>query len=124
MTAWSIASIPDLTEKTALVTGPTSGLGLATARVLAAKGARVILACRNAERGQALASELGAAAEVALVDLASLESVRACARSLAAKPRPIDILVNNAGVMATPLSKTAEGFEQQIGTNHLGHFAL
>lgn len=129
MRPWTAADIPDHTGRTALVTGASSGLGLQVALALAAARARVLLACRDAERGKAAmravrAQTPGADLELVLLDLASLESVRAAARSLADRDERIDLLVNNAGVMAPPLRRTAEGFEEQIGVNHLGHFAL
>lgn len=112
--------------KTVLVTGANSGLGFAAALALAAKGAAVTLGCRNMERGHAALEKIQAAtgtttATVAQLDLASLESIRTFAAGWAG---PLDILVNNAGLMAPPRSTTADGFEQQLGINHLGHFAL
>jgi NAD(P)-dependent dehydrogenase (short-subunit alcohol dehydrogenase family) len=104
-----------------IVTGATSGLGRGTARQLALVGARVVLAVRDLARGQAVAGEIGGETEVRELDLAELESVRAFASGWSGE---IDVLVNNAGVMATPLTRTAEGFELHIGTNHLGAFAL
>ncbi len=129
MRPWTAADIPDQTGRTALVTGASSGLGLQVALALAAARARVLLASRDAARGKAAmravrAQTPGADLELVLLDLASLESVRAAARSLADRDERIDVLVNNAGVMAPPLRRTAEGFEEQIGVNHLGHFAL
>ena len=126
MSAWSIGEIPEQHGRRAVVTGANSGLGLVTARELARKGASVVLACRNQEKGAAALAEVRAAApgaEVALapLDLGSLESVRAFA---AGHDGPLDLLVNNAGVMAPPRGETADGFELQLGTNHLGHFAL
>ncbi len=108
------------------MTGANSGLGYQTARQLAAHGAHVIMACRDAGRGQAAwkrlrAEEPGASAEVRALDLASLASVQEFAGSIT---DPVNILVNNAGVMALPKRETADGFEMQFGTNHLGHFAL
>jgi protochlorophyllide reductase len=129
MSPWTAADIPDQTGRTVLVTGASSGLGLHVASALAAARARVLLACRDAERGKAAmqtvwAQTPGADLELVLLDLASLESVRVAAASLADRDERIDVLVNNAGVMAPPLRRTAEGFEEQIGVNHLGHFAL
>lgn len=103
-----------------MVTGASSGLGAAIAGNLARAGARVVMACRDDEKGARLASKLGANVEVRNLDLADLRSVRAFAANLG----EIDVLVNNAGVMATPRRATVDGFELQIGTNHLGHFAL
>ncbi len=121
MSGFSTADIPDLTGQTAVVTGANSGLGLATAQALGDHGARVVLAVRDQARGQAAAATVAGAAEVRPLDLARLESVRAFARDW---DGPVDLLVNNAGVMVPPLSRTADGFELQFGTNHLGHFAL
>lgn len=126
--AWGARDIPDLTGRRALVTGVTSGLGEATARELARAGAEVLLAARNevklAATAEALADELPGARLVQLrLDLADLASVRRAA-ARAEQLGPLDILVNNAGVMATPNRRTADGFELQLGTNHLGHFAL
>lgn len=111
------------------MTGANSGIGLETARALAAKGARVIMACRDPKRAESAAGDIRsnlpkAQLELVALDLASLESVKAFAADFAAKNDSLDLLVNNAGVMTPPYSKTAEGFELQIGTNHLGHFAL
>ena len=127
MSDWTTQDMPDLSGSTALVTGANSGLGLVTARELARKGASVVMACRDASRGGAavdgLRSELPSA-EVRLeaLDLADLSSVSSLAERL--PEERIDILVNNAGIMAPPRQQTAEGFELQFGTNHLGHFAL
>ncbi|MGV9296127.1 oxidoreductase [Amycolatopsis sp. NPDC003676] len=109
------------TGRTAVITGANSGLGRATAAALAAKGARVVLAVRNLRSGREAASELPGDVEVRQLDLADLASVRAFAAEFA---EPIDLLINNAGIMIPPLSRTADGFESQFGTNHLGHFAL
>jgi len=124
---WTADQIPDQTGKTVVVTGANSGLGLVDSTELARHGAAVILAVRNTEKGAAAASEVAAVAtgpepEVMELDLSDLDSVRAFAASL--KGRPIDLLVNNAGIMMTPPRTTADGFELQFGTNHLGHFAL
>lgn len=126
---WTAAEVPDLSGKTAVVTGANSGIGYEAARVLAARGARVVLACRSVARAgearDAIAAERpDAAVEVLPLDLASLESVRRFARDFASRHPVLDLLCNNAGVMAIPYRKTADGFEMQIGTNHLGHFAL
>jgi NAD(P)-dependent dehydrogenase (short-subunit alcohol dehydrogenase family) len=124
MTGFSAADIPDLTGQTAIVTGASSGIGLETAKALIARGARVVLAVRDEARGHAAAKVMPGpgSADVALLDLASLDSVRAFARDWSRQP--VDLLINNAGVMIPPLSRTADGFELQFGTNHLGHFAL
>jgi NAD(P)-dependent dehydrogenase (short-subunit alcohol dehydrogenase family) len=124
MTGFSAADVQDLTGQTAIVTGASSGIGLATAKALVAHGARVILAVRDEAKGRNAAKAMPGpgGAEVAVLDLASLDSVRAFARDWSRQP--IDLLINNAGVMIPPLSRTADGFELQFGTNHLGHFAL
>jgi NAD(P)-dependent dehydrogenase (short-subunit alcohol dehydrogenase family) len=120
--AYSTSHVPDLTGKTIVITGANSGIGLEAAKTLAAKGATVTLAVRSAAKGRAAAQEIGHGAEVRSLDLASLDSVRAFAADWG--DVPIDILINNAGVMFTPDVRTQDGFELQIGTNHLGHFAL
>jgi NAD(P)-dependent dehydrogenase (short-subunit alcohol dehydrogenase family) len=109
-----------------VVTGATSGLGLVTARELARAGARVVMACRNLDKGERARGEIeaavpGAALELETLDLSSLDSVRDFAERVGGG---VDLLVNNAGVMAPPRGRTADGFELQFGTNHLGHFAL
>jgi NAD(P)-dependent dehydrogenase (short-subunit alcohol dehydrogenase family) len=118
---WSAADIPDQTGRTAVVTGATSGLGLATARALAAAGAHVVLAVRDPARGAAAAAGLSGSTEVRRLDLADLQSVREFA---AGWTGDLDVLVNNAGIMNVPVGLTDDGFELQFGTNHLGHFAL
>jgi NAD(P)-dependent dehydrogenase (short-subunit alcohol dehydrogenase family) len=126
---WSEGDIPDLSGRIFVVTGANSGIGFEAARALAAKGGRVVLACRNREKGEAAAARIRSASprasvEVGELDVASLASVRSFAeRFLREHPR-LDVLVNNAGVMAIPRRETVDGFEMQIGTNHLGHFAL
>lgn len=127
--AWSVNSIPEQTGKTAVVTGANSGLGYHTANALAARGARVILACRNREKAEAAveairANHPAARVEFRPLDLADLKSIEAFARGLGEDLPALDLLVNNAGVMALPLTRTRDGFEMQVGTNHLGHFAL
>lgn len=107
--------------QTAIVTGANSGIGRVTARELAAKGARVVLAVRDPEKGRQAAATMTGEVEVRQLDLADLASVRAFAEGCT---EPIDVLVNNAGIMIPPLRRTADGFESQFGTNHLGHFAL
>ena len=126
---WHPSQIPALSGKTIIVTGANSGIGLCAAEELAVRGAEVILACRSQEKGRAALARIRArhaSAQVALepLDLSSLASVRAFAESVREKHPRLDVLVNNAGVMALPFSKTADGFEMQVGTNHLGHFAL
>ena len=120
----------DLSGQRMLVTGGSAGLGLETARALAAHGAHVIITARDAAKGQrALATvgetaAKGASVEVRELDLESLASVRACADRLLAEGRPLDVVFGNAGVMACPEARTPDGFELQLGTNHLGHFVL
>ncbi|MFD1150489.1 oxidoreductase [Saccharothrix hoggarensis] len=125
---WDTADIPDQGGRTVLVTGANSGLGLRTAEVLAGKGAHVLLACRSAERGQRALERVlatGGKAEVVPLDLADLSSVRTAAAEVRERTGDaLDVLVNNAGIMAVPLGRTADGFERQFGTNHLGHAAL
>ncbi len=126
---WTIQNIPDLDGKIAIVTGGNSGIGYETARALAGKGAQVIIASRNLFKAEAAANQIRqehpqADLTVMELDLADLRSVCQFADQFRLRYPRLDILVNNAGVMATPLSRTADGFEMQIGTNHLGHFAL
>ncbi|MFI1239593.1 oxidoreductase [Nocardia salmonicida] len=120
MSKWTVADLPDQTGRTIIVTGANSGLGAATARALSAAGARVILACRDTAKAERVAAGMRGATEVRELDLANLNSVRAFTDSI----ERVDVLINNAGVMALPLRRTADGFEMQFGTNHLGHFAL
>ncbi|MBA3303401.1 MAG: SDR family NAD(P)-dependent oxidoreductase, partial [Acidimicrobiia bacterium] len=125
---WGEQDVPPLDGKVALVTGANAGLGLEAAKVLARHGAEVLLACRNADKAEAAALQVRdhatAAVEVVPLDLASLASVAAAAAFVAdGRPR-LDLLLNNAGLMAVDESKTEDGFETQIGVNHLGHFAL
>jgi NAD(P)-dependent dehydrogenase (short-subunit alcohol dehydrogenase family) len=120
MSGWTAADIPDQTGRTFVVTGANSGLGYQTAKALVKAGADVVLACRNTAKADAVASELGSQATVAKLDLADLDSVRTFAAGLTGA----DVLVNNAGLMAVPFRRTTDGFEMQMGTNHLGHFAL
>lgn len=129
MASFDVGTLPDQHGRTAIVTGGNSGIGLEAARVLVRKRASVVLACRNPEKTKAAADALRreapqAAVETFALDLADLESVRAFARAFSATHSRLDLLVNNAGVMAIPRRETANGFEMQIGTNHLGHFAL
>jgi NAD(P)-dependent dehydrogenase (short-subunit alcohol dehydrogenase family) len=127
--AWSEADLPDLEGRTVVVTGGNSGIGLEAARALAGRGAHVVLACRSREKAAAAARAIAAChpvtrVEVMPLDLASLASVRAFAEAFRRSHRALHLLINNAGVMAVPHQRTADGFEMQIGTNHLGHFAL
>jgi NAD(P)-dependent dehydrogenase (short-subunit alcohol dehydrogenase family) len=121
MTTFSVTSLPKLDNQTAVITGANSGIGRSAAAALAAAGAHVVLAVRDVGKGQAAAAAMAGSTEVRQLDLASLESVRRFARDWHGE---IDLLINNAGIMIPPLSRTADGFELQFGTNHLGHFAL
>jgi len=123
---WTAADVPDQAGRTAVVTGANSGIGFETARVLAAHGATVILACRDPAKGEAAAARISGPGPVSVqrLDLGSLASVRAAAAGIRARHQRLDLLINNAGVMMPPESRTADGFELQFGTNHLGHFAL
>ncbi len=120
VSGWDISDIPDQSGRTVIVTGANSGLGAATTRALAAAGAQVVMACRDEVKARAVADSIGPRAQVRRLDLADLASVREFARGVDGA----DVLINNAGVMAVPLRRTADGFEMQFGTNHLGHFAL
>jgi NAD(P)-dependent dehydrogenase (short-subunit alcohol dehydrogenase family) len=127
MSGWHAGDIPDLTGRRAIVTGANSGLGFHTALELARHGAEVVMTARDAQKGEDAVRRVradvpGATVEVAALDLADLGSVASFAAGQ--DGRPLDLLVNNAGVMATPFRRTADGFELQLGTNHLGHFAL
>jgi NAD(P)-dependent dehydrogenase (short-subunit alcohol dehydrogenase family) len=132
---WTEADVPAQRGRTAVITGANTGLGFETARVLAARGAQVVLACRDLGQAKdAAARILGGRPESAgtkpvsvqavRLDLASLASVHEAAEEIGSAYGPIDLLVNNAGVMMTPFRRTADGFELQLGVNHLGHFAL
>jgi NAD(P)-dependent dehydrogenase (short-subunit alcohol dehydrogenase family) len=127
---WKAADIPSLAGKRVIITGANSGIGYHAALKLARKGAQVVLACRDRQRGETALSRLDADSpsahtELAILDLASLTSVRDFAKKELAQHRPLHILINNAGVMAPPKRlQTADGFELQFGTNVLGHFAL
>ncbi|MCV7170188.1 SDR family NAD(P)-dependent oxidoreductase [Mycobacterium manitobense] len=120
MTGWTAADLPSYTGRTVIVTGANSGLGLITARELARAGASVVLAVRNTAKGDEAAAGMTGDVTVRKLDLQDLASVREFAAGVDA----VDILVNNAGIMAVPYAQTKDGFESQIGTNHLGHFAL
>ncbi len=119
---WDATSLPDLAGRTAVVTGANSGIGLRAAEGLARAGAHVVFAVRDPERGRAAAATMNGSTEVRRLDLADLSSVREFADGW--QGRPLDLLINNAGVMMVPEQRTADGFEMQFGTNHLGHFAL
>jgi NAD(P)-dependent dehydrogenase (short-subunit alcohol dehydrogenase family) len=126
---WTAADIPDQTGRTAVVTGANGGLGLETARALAAAGAHVVMAARNPEKADAAVADIrrtvsDPSLELVALDLASQASIRAAAERILAAHERIDILVNNAGVMGIPERRTEDGFEMQFGVNHLGHFAL
>lgn len=128
---WTATDIPDQSGRLALITGGNSGLGLESARALLARGATVVLACRNPRRAEearaallAAAADGGGAIDLLDLDLASLASVRSAAEQLADRYGRLDLLINNAGLMALPRMVTEDGFEMQLGVNHLGHFAL
>ena len=126
---WTVARLGDQSGRVAIVTGANSGIGFETARVLAAKGATVVMACRNLDKANPKADELRAAnpdakVEVMQLDLSNLDSVKRFAGEIRAKYTRLDLLINNAGIMVPPYGKTAQGFETQFGVNHLGHFAL
>jgi NAD(P)-dependent dehydrogenase (short-subunit alcohol dehydrogenase family) len=122
---WTTEHIGDQSGRIALVTGANSGIGFQAARELAAHGASVILACRDEAKGRAAAERItGTFVDVVRLDLASLASVRAAAEQIRSRYSRIDLLINNAGLMMPPFGRTEDGFELQIGTNHLGHFAL
>jgi NAD(P)-dependent dehydrogenase (short-subunit alcohol dehydrogenase family) len=129
-TADEVLAGTNLRGKRVLVTGVSAGLGVETARALAAHGAHVIGAARDLRKAESAMAQAwteaknGGGIELIALDLASLDSVRACADKLVAAGKPLDIVINNAGVMACPFSRTADGFEMQFGTNHLGHFVL
>jgi len=126
---WNAKNVPDQSGKHIIVTGSNSGIGFEAAKVLAGKGAHVTLACRNADKAKDAQARIkkaykDATVETGSLDLASLKSVAAFAATYRKKHRKLDILINNAGVMVPPYGKTEDGFELQIGCNHLGHFAL
>jgi len=129
MPKWTEANVPDQNGRVALITGANSGIGWEAARVLAACGAKVLLACRSAERGNEAVARIAALSPRADVrflamDLADLDSTRRAAEQVRKDHPRLDLLINNAGLMATPQGRTAQGFEMQFGVNHLGHFAL
>ena len=126
---WTVADVSDQQGRTAVVTGSNTGIGYEAAAVLAQRGAITVLACRDTGKAERAAARLSAAAPQATVsvvrlDLASLDSVRAAAEQIRASHERLDLLINNAGLMMPPHGTTADGFELQLGTNHLGHFAL
>jgi NAD(P)-dependent dehydrogenase (short-subunit alcohol dehydrogenase family) len=118
---WTATQLPDMSGRTVVVTGASSGIGVVTAAELARAGARVVLAVRDVAKGESAAAAMPGKTEVRSLDLTSLASVRAFA---AAWTGDLAILINNAGIMMVPEARTADGFELQFGTNHLGHFAL
>ncbi len=120
MTNWTAADLPSFAGRTVIITGANGGLGAVTARELARNGAKVILAVRNAGKGESAAQQMTGDIEVRQLDLQDLSSVRQFADGV----DKVDVLINNAGIMAAPYALTVDGFESQIGTNHLGHFAL
>ena len=124
MSTWTTADIPDQSGRTAVITGANTGLGFETAKALADKGARVVLAVRDTDKGRQAAARIGGDVTVQELDLTSLASIRAASEELHTRFDSLDLLINNAGVMTTPKATTKDGFELQFGTNHLGHFAL
>ena len=124
MTSWTTADIPDQTGRVAVITGANTGLGFETAKALAEKGATVVIAVRNTEKGKQAAARITGAVEVQELDLASQASIRTAAEALKSRFDRIDLLINNAGVMTFPKGNTTDGFELHFGTNHLGHFAF
>jgi len=129
MSSWTFESIPDQTLRTAIVTGANTGIGFETARQLALKGAQVLLACRNPEKGRQAVERIrsekpDADVSLELLDLSDLDHIAAFADRISDRVEGVDLLILNAGVMVPPASKTTQGFELQFGVNHLGHFAL
>ena len=129
MAPWTAADMPDQSGRTILVTGASDGLGLRSAEALAARGAAVLLGCRNMEKGERACARVarvatGPAPALVRLDLTDLTSVRTSAATMTGSLARLDVLVNNAGIMAVPLARTADGFESQFATNHLGHYAL
>lgn len=126
---WTAVDVPDQSGKTIVITGANSGIGWEASRVLAQRGARLVMAVRRPDAGEAAAARIrnetpGADILVAECDLASLDSIAECSTRITERFDHIDVLINNAGIMAVPHGKTADGYERQFGTNHLGHFAL
>lgn len=120
MADWTAADLPSFDGRTVIITGANSGLGAVTARELARRGAKIVMAVRNTGKGEAAAQQIAGDVEVRRLDLQDLSSVREFADGV----EKADVLINNAGIMAAPYALTVDGFESQIGTNHLGHFAL
>ena len=120
MTDWTAADLPSFAGRTVIITGANSGLGSVTARELAGQGATIVMAVRDTRKGEKAALQIAGQVEVRQLDLQDLSSVRRFADGV----DNADVLINNAGIMAAPYALTADGFESQIGTNHLGHFAL
>ena len=118
--AWGTADIGDQTGRTVVITGANGGLGEVVTRVLAERGATVVMACRDTAKAELIAEGISGDVRVKPLDLANLASVR----DFAARTGELDVLINNAGLMNTPMKRTADGFEMQFGVNHLGHFAL
>lgn len=123
-TPWTANDVPDQERRVAVVTGANTGLGFESARVLAERGATVVLGVRDVDKGRGAAARMVGDVKVQQLDLTSLQSVRAAAAELRETYPRLDLLINNAGVMYTPRQETQDGFELQFGTNHLGHFAL
>jgi NAD(P)-dependent dehydrogenase (short-subunit alcohol dehydrogenase family) len=124
MSPWTAADVPDQSGRTAVVTGATAGLGLESAKVLAGRGASVVLACRDLDKAERAAAHIPADVQIVELDLASLASVHAGADEIRATRSRLDLLLLNAGVMDAPYRRTEDGFELTLATNHLGHFAL
>ena len=129
MSKWNQEDIPDQSGRVIVITGANSGLGLESSRILAAKGATIVMAVRSLDKGEKardeiLAGQPDASLDVMHLDVGDLSSVKEFASALKAKYDRLDILLNNAGLMAIPRQETADGFEMQLGVNHLGHFAL
>ena len=127
--SWNVHRMPDCSGKTVFITGANSGIGLEATREFARRGAHVVMACRSEEKAREAIAQLSRevptdALEFLALDLMSLDSVRSAAREFQARHERLDCLVNNAGIMAVPLRRTADGFESQMGTNHLRHFVL
>ena len=125
---WTPSQLPDLSGKTFVITGANSGIGFEAARYLGEKGGDIVMLCRSREKGEAARQKLSALVkgkvDLILIDLGDLVSVRAAAEEIREKYEKIDALINNAGIMMTPQQKTVDGFDLQMGANHLGHFLL